>query len=68
MDKEDRGKIAHCYGEKIGRNLAAIDETVVKAVYSAVDIERNKLMRVLYEAGYNKVFHQRSSKILQEQA
>ena len=48
MDKENRRKIANFYGEE----EIALDETVVKAnkkryyVYSAVDVERNELMKV----------------------
>jgi len=49
MDKKDK-KATNCYREK-AKNLIALDETVVKtnkkAVYSAVDAERNEpiLMR-----------------------
>ena len=41
MDKDNRREIAT--GK---RNLIALDETVVKAVYSAVDVERNELILI----------------------
>ena len=54
------------------RNLVAIDETVVKAVYPAIDVEKNELilMRVYTTRNYldYKVLCKGSSKILREQA